>query len=324
MSLLLNEMAKNCVACHKCIPTDSVYLSCSECNYEYHLGSCSGVTESAYKKKSSEARTSWKCPTCRTANVRGGPSNAKEKMDREIDLANEIAEIHGKLNILLTIKEKVDALEGIIATVDTIEKSVQAMSDKYDEVIAQMKKQGADIDCLKTRVKKLEERVEEQKIDKLKQEMNDLDQYGRRLNLEIHGLPQQMNENVLEKLNILANDLKLPRLSESDVEAAHGLPKRAGQDEVDKPAFILVRFTSRLTRDIWLKQRQELRKSKSKIFFNENLTAQNKKLFWLMRCKARELHYQFFWVKNGKLFMRRSPRHQIVNIRTAEDLEGLR
>lgn len=245
-------------------------------------------------------------------------------MDREIDLANEIAEIHGKLNILLTIKEKVDALEGIIATVDTIEKSVQAMSDKYDEVIAQMKKQGADIDCLKTRVKKLEERAEEQKIDKLKQEMNDLDQYGRRLNLEIHGLPQQMNENVLEKLNILANDLKLPRLSESDVEAAHRLPKRAGQDEADKPAPILVRFTSRLTRDIWLKQRQELRKSKSKIFFNENLTAQNKKLFWLMRCKARELHYQFFGVKNGKMFMRRSPRHQIVNIRTAEDLEGLR
>ncbi|KAH6925313.1 hypothetical protein HPB50_003509 [Hyalomma asiaticum] len=181
-------------------------------------------------------------------------------MDHETDLANEIAEIHGKLNILLTIKEKVYALEGIIATVDAIEKSVQAMSDNYDEVIAQMKKQGADIDCLKTRVKKLEERTEELEIDKLKQKMNDLDQYGRRLNLEIHGLPQQMNENVLEKLNILANDLKLPRLSESDVEAAHRLPKRTGQDEADKPAPILVRFTSRLTRDIWLKQRQELRK----------------------------------------------------------------
>lgn len=307
-------MANTCVACHKSIPTDEVHLSCSECNYEYHLGSCSGVTESAYKKKSVEAKISWKCTTCKTSNARGNQSNAKEKMSREIDLTKEIVEIHQKLSALLTMKAKVDALEGIITTVDAIEKSVQTMSDKYDEVMNQMKKQNTDIDGLRTRVKKLEERAAEQEIDKLKQDMNDLDQYSRRLNLEIHGLPQQMNENILEKLNILANDLELPRLSESDIEAAHRLPIRTGKDEVDKPAPILVRFSSRLTRDNWLKKRTDLRKAKSKIFFNENLTAQNKKLFWQIRCKAREMNYQFSWIKDGKMFMRRSSHHRIVRI----------
>ncbi|KAH7945736.1 hypothetical protein HPB49_015006 [Dermacentor silvarum] len=82
-----------------------------------------------------------------------------------------------KLSALFTMKAKVDALEGIITTVDAIEKSVQAMYDKYDEVMNQMKKQNSDIDFLRTRVKKLEEHAAEQEIDKLKQDMNDLDQY---------------------------------------------------------------------------------------------------------------------------------------------------
>lgn len=75
-------------------------------------------------------------------------------MSLEIDLAKEIVEVHQKFSALLMMKAKVDALEGIITTVDAIEKPVQTMSDKYDEVMNQMKKQNTDIDCLRTLVKK--------------------------------------------------------------------------------------------------------------------------------------------------------------------------
>lgn len=112
-----------------------------------------------------------------------------------MNLAKEIGEIHRKLSLLLTMKSQVDALEGVAATVCGIERSVQEMSSKYDEVLAEMKRQSADMSSLRKRVEKLEAQTNEQEVELLKQEVNNLDQYSRRLNLEIHGLAEQTRES---------------------------------------------------------------------------------------------------------------------------------
>lgn len=326
----------DCLVCNKALQDDESHLSCCECDYSYHVGTCSGVTLSAYRKKSETALKSWKCATCKAGKTRSGQNATNDDEVPELNLSSEITEIHRKLAVLLEMKVKLDALEEIKETVTSVEQAIQEMSTKYDEVIIEMKQQNTDIANLRKRVEKLEVEVKDQEIDKLRQELNDLDQYGRRLNLEVHGLPHHVNENLLEKLNCLADDLELPHLSGHDIEAVHRIPLKsradAVDDEKDKPSTeksekvppVLVRFTSRATRDAWLGKKAQLKESDSKIFLNENLTAQNKKLFWHMKTRAAEKEYKFAWLKNGKFFVRRGPRARVIRIITMEDLDMIR
>ncbi|KAH8029357.1 hypothetical protein HPB51_025503 [Rhipicephalus microplus] len=156
-----------------------------------------------------------------------------------MNLAKEIGEIQKKLSLLLSMKSQVDALAGVADTVCGIERSLQEMSSKYDDVLAEMKRQSTDMSNLRKRVEKLETQTNNSEVEMLKQEVNNLDQYSRRLNLEIHGLGEQTNEKVIEKLNLLADELELPKLSGKDIEAAHRLRTRAGTDGGDKPSPII-------------------------------------------------------------------------------------
>lgn len=45
------EMSELCLVCREDLPDDASYLTCSECNYGYHLGLCSGLTKTAFKSK---------------------------------------------------------------------------------------------------------------------------------------------------------------------------------------------------------------------------------------------------------------------------------
>lgn len=314
-------MSDECRACEQPLASGA-YLTCTDCESNLHVGTCSGVKEKTYKKKSSAAKKSWKCETCKkTAASMVVPSSSDES---EVGIANEIAEINRKLSTLLEMKSKVDALGSIKLTVDAIEGSMQEMSKKYDEVIARMKQQDTDMSGLRKRVERLEEKVNEQEVEKLKREVNDLEQYSRRLNLEVHGLPQHTDEILLEKLNVLATELELPQLSETDIEAVHRLPTKPDESGFVKTAPVLVRFSSRLTKEAWLEKKKKLKEAKSKIFFNENLTAQNKNLFWQMRIKAKEKEYLFAWHKNGRLFVRRGPRDKVIRISAAKDLDKIK
>lgn len=199
---------------------------------------------------------------------------------------------------------------------------MEVMSSKYDEVLAQIAKQSAEMSDLRKRVMRLEAQDKQKDVEKLQQELNELDQYSRRLNLEVNGLTYHENENLLAKLNQLATDLKLPQLSESDIEAAHRVPSRNERTR-DKPNTVIVRFASRKTKEKWREKKGELKKAKSAIFFSENLTA-CKNLFRQMKTKALENTYNFAWHKNGKLFVRRSPNDRVIRIATGQDLEKIR
>lgn len=314
-------MSDECRACEQQL-ANGAYLTCTDCQSHYHVGNCSGVGERAFKKKNDAAKKSWKCEACKQTAL--SPVATRSGDEPEISITNELSEIHRKLSTLLEMKSKVDSLEIIKSTVHAIENSMQEMSKKYDEVVAQMKLQHTDISDLRKRMERLEEKVKEQEVEQLRKQVNDLEQYSRRMNLEVHGLPQHTDENLLDKLNVLATELDLPQLSETDIEAVHRLPSKPKESGAVRAAPILVRFSSRVTKEAWLEKKRKLKQAKSKIFFNENLTAQNKALFWQMRTKAKEKEYQFTWHRNGRLFVSRGPRDKVIRISTVNDLDRIK
>lgn len=313
-----NRSSDICFACQVALPENGPVMSCCDCEYEYHLGACSGIRDATFKTMNDASKQNWRCTTCKTTKARGSQSR-KKKGDQDSDITEELAEINRKLSEFLSIHEKVEALMGIRDTVLGIEHSIQLMSDKYDDLLSQIKSQGKDITDLKKRVKQVEENNSADEIKKLREELNDLQQYSRRQNLEVHNVPYVEGENLLDRLNTMADELNLTHLDETNVEAIHRLPAKP-----NKAPPILVRFTSRVTREKWLEKRAQLRERKSKEYLMENLTAQNKRLLWLIKRKAEEMDYQFAWQKNGKMFVRKRPQDRVIRIQGEEDLAKIR
>ncbi|CAN8020718.1 unnamed protein product [Ixodes persulcatus] len=313
-----------CLSCNELLPSEGFFSKCSESGNGYHFDSCSDVDQGAYEVE----KKTWKCHTCSASKTRSGKLNAETKRDNETDVGKALVGISKQLSELLamkeivdslmSVKENVDSLMTVKETVDNIEASVQHMSDAYDEVLKVMKQQSTEITKLKNRVEKMEADKSGEEVIKLKQEVNKLEQYSRRQNLEIHGLPRSSNEDLLKKINDVANELELRELTESDVDGFHRLPSKDG-----KIPAVLVRFVSRVTRDQWLQRKGRLRDNQSDVRLFDNLTAQNKNLLWMMRAKAEEKHYQFAWQKDGRMFMRKKQGDSAVKIECIQDLERI-
>lgn len=270
-----------------------------------------GCDKKCSKKMTEETRESWQCPTCTIAKAKGQTASRDPGEKTE----SQLAEITRKLDVLMSIGAKVDTLLSMKETVDKIELSVQHMSDQYDEILEEMKKQNQDIKELRERVGRLENSGTQRVVEALKQEVNELQQYSRRQNLEVHGFPCLPNENLWHKLKEVSDQLGVAELTENDVEALHRMPGKP-----DKVPPILVRFTSRLTRDRWFQARAVLKDNASGIWLMDNLTAQAKRLLWQAKTKAAERRYQFVWQKGGRIFVRKQPGDRPIRIDNDNDL----
>nr|KAG5708070.1 hypothetical protein BaRGS_002806 [Batillaria attramentaria] len=145
--------------------------------------------------------------------------------------------------------------------------------------------------------------------DAARRKADDLDQYIRRNNLRIYGLPEtgeedegeiddddNNNNGACEKkvLDLIQNKLQLKDVGHSDIEAAHRLgKKRTGSSAPIGPRGVIVRFVSRKTRDAVLHNRRRLKGSRQVVV--EDLSQYNYYLLNKVRsddlCKAA-------WTKN--------------------------
>lgn len=237
----------------------------------------------------------------------------KANVDTLLDLPTQ-------MNQLLTLKPVVESLK---SAVTEVQKAVDFLSARYDSLLSTATTNSTAIKELREETTLLRTVVTEQSqtIEHLKEELNDNDQYSRLSNLEIHGLPHAPSENLGSVVGELAGKLGLDNFQPRDILAVHRLPSRR-----DGPPVILVRLASVSLREQWLATRGKLRTlaaegSLPRLFLNENLTRKNRELFWMVREKARSKQYQFTWVKNGKLFAKKTGTSSLVRIHRLADLE---
>lgn len=296
------DMVTQCIGCHGEAETD--YMTCTECGHNYHLGTCSGVSESTFRSKGEQYHRTWKCQTCRVLKARGSDAS-KQKPDADFAL------------LLATMSRKLDALPALKETVDGIENSIQLMSAKYDEVLRRMENQECEIRNLKKRVETIEEQNNADTIKQLKLEVEELERRSRHQNLEFHGIPKTENEDLLSRVNeLVSSKLGVPELVRAEVGAIHRLPSRP-----DKIPGVIVRFASQQTRDTWLDRRNRLRGTD--LYIAENITKQTRALLATTKDWAKQNRYAYAWYKNGKIFLRKRDGDRAFLIRTADDLTTL-
>ena len=153
------------------------------------------------------------------------------------------------------------------------------------------------------------------------EEVNDLEQYGRRECLEFQGLAWNKNKNtddlVLRVSKMFGVDLKAEEISVS-----HRLSP--AKDKNPQPA-IIARFCSRKARDAVFSQRHRLRSHnnahpKGRIFINESLTKINRRRFNLCLQFKKKKNIKFIWTKHGATYLHDSEGAKARAMKTEDDL----
>ena len=158
------------------------------------------------------------------------------------------------------------------------------------------------------------------------QNRNDLEQYGRRIMVEISGIPSTVNENCLEIINKIANQTGLINYSPEYVDVVHRLSSKPDSG-------IIVKFVSRTSRDNFYNARKHLKEKcasdfgfpgdNSKIYINESLTLANKTLYKLVRERCKTHKFEFSWTSNGQILVRRKKDSKAIRITNQNDLKKI-
>ena len=164
-------------------------------------------------------------------------------------------------------------------------------------------------------------------IKQLKEDHDDLEQYGRRNNLRISGIPEKENEDTTGAVLELANEiLELdPPLVHNDIEVSHRLPKprRARQEE---PRPIIVRFRSKATRYNVISNHKVIKTynedKQIKTYINEDLTAARSKLFSAVRKLKKNKYFDQVWTYNGNVKIK-DLKGSVIGVKSLDDVKQI-
>ena len=156
----------------------------------------------------------------------------------------------------------------------------------------------------------------------LKNQINDLEQYGRRDMVEIHGIERKENEDTNNLVLKIAKKVNAD-ISNDDIDISHRISKKDN-------ASIIVKFINRKKRsNFFLKTRQQILKNKditdtdseSRVFINDSLTFQNKRKLKYTKEKLKDI-FKFIWFRNEKLFVR-NPNSSVIEIKSKKQVDDL-
>ena len=160
--------------------------------------------------------------------------------------------------------------------------------------------------------------------------IDNLEQYGRRDQLEISDFPLTKEDDTDKIITDMIEKLEVP-IDRSQVDIIHRLSN-------NENSSIIVKFTSRTARNLFFQERTKLKdltiadfgytpgeNSKNKIFINESLITQEKKiLFKKVRERCSKAKYKFSWTRQGVIYVKKDDKSKTSKIFSESDLHVIR
>lgn len=303
--------------CYKCkvmAGSDSELIKCCECNGLYHPACTKIRTMSKFEKMGDVKKTSWKCDECSVDSLSTSSGRPETQLEGISAVLAAIKETNNKID-----KSHADLaakLEANTTSLTKLHDTVEGIKQEQSQIKEDCKELWKEADFLRD------------ESQMLRQEVRELQQYTRRENLEIAGVPFTRGEDVYEVVAAVAKCLKLKYLR-SEVSVAHRVPAK------NKHPTIIVRFVSRSTREAWL---AAVRVDKSKristkdinptldagsVYINEHLSPFNKMLLSTGKSLVKEKKLAYAWARDGKVFIKKTPEGKSVRVRDAQDFKNV-
>jgi protein-arginine kinase activator protein McsA len=172
-----------CGVCTKAFKSNSVKVQCSDCKTEFH-GNCVSMSRADIDYLSAEEMP-WRCNTCASAR------RASLRFDADIQ--------EGKLSLDDVMKKILEIAENQKLQEQNFNRSYELLSEKLDVSIKQVQEQKESLGKCLTVIEKLisENKQLNKKVSELEKRVEDMEQYSRSNAVEIHGIPIQPNEDVV-------------------------------------------------------------------------------------------------------------------------------
>lgn len=231
--------------------------------------------------------------------------SSKESIERS--LRNEIREVRNEQTQMLQKLESAN-------------KAIEELKSRLDNETAKSTKLSQENDLLRTKCTALERTSIE--LDK---RVVNMEQYSRNMNLEIKGITQEENENVLDIISQIGSAIQEP-ITEADIEKCHRVPTRLP----GKPN-LLIQFKSRAKRDAALYKAKKLRLTNKDagidntdpIYVNEHLCPALKRLLGMATKRKHEYEWKSVWTNNGKIYAKQADGMDAVHISHQNDLDRI-
>lgn len=206
-----------------------------------------------------------------------------------------------------------------------IQKSMEFLSSKYDEVLEKMLKLEEKNKCYERKIESLESKIEL------------LERNSRSSIVEIRNIPKQDPENktLLCALVQKVGDVISQPLTKSDIHDVYRL-KTKKESNCNN---IVVNFTTTLCKDGFIKQSRNYNKMHrdnklntshlqlpgplKPIFIDESLTSLGRRLAYLARQFIAEHKYHSTWTSYGKIFIKKTHDSPALRVDCEQDLEKL-
>ncbi|XP_013186684.2 uncharacterized protein LOC106131949 [Amyelois transitella] len=344
------QRGHTCAGCRQIISGRHICCTSSSCKKIFDL-TC---TKAAGLKP--EEINIWICPECRAARRKTGDTTTplrlsstassetdnvtmRKKTSMKSQDTNEVAtksqnvqEVSASENIRILANE----IRGMRADMDLFRMDV---TSRFETLATSLLEKGNLIDILENKQEELERRNTELEttVLTLQERIAQMSQRALRKEVEILGVHETDGEEPKHLTLLAATKIGLD-LDVKDIdEATRAGAKRksAGEDpEVKRhPRPIVVRFTTKATRDKFLSTARSRRTLDSKdiaeggparkVYVNERLTTENRQLFRAARTRAQECGYKFCWVKNGNIYVKKHERSSALRINSSSDIHCL-
>ena len=277
-------------------------------------------------------------------------TRTSKRNDNDTDTTEEITDevFHDSFKDLNTTEEEQPEEITLVMIYKEIRMFKQDLSSKIDsvkeDILYKLQKENA---ALKTEITEMKEdliekarmidelqesimKTQEDKADhmafcEVERDTAELQQYTRRNNIEISGLPETIEDKSLEDTVIKIAKAVDISIGKSDIEACHRLRRRKNDNG---PRRTIVRFVNRKFAEKFMRKGKELRKPyilekadlTEKIYINNNLCSYYRYLWGKVKSLYQNELIDSFWVFNGSINLKFLDSNETMKVTHLNDL----
>lgn len=306
--------------CPKCDSTVSDGAKCTSCFCLFHFV-CGGTTEAKFRKLAQDKKDSWKCFSC------------KGKVEDSVSSHHESSLI---AEILATVKRTEQNVKSMKAEMNDLKVEIRDNNKAIEFCNGQITDMSEKMKTFESKIKKIDSHDDEiiilrNQIYSLKTNIEDQEQRARLSNVEIRNIPFIKNENLYTILQKISNSIDY-NWENTDIEFISRISATKPNDAKIKP--IVMKFYNKVKKDSFLSAFKKLKGITTKdvgiagephkIFASDHLTKNNKALLKKTKTVAKEKGFQFVWVSDCKILVRRNNETaSVIRIQNDEDLKKM-
>lgn len=198
-------------------------------------------------------------------------------------------------------------------------------SNRIDEFSTKLKGLGDRVSVLETAIN--ETQAASTSLESIKSQFYNQDQWTRMNNVEIKGVPMKNNENLFIVIDKLGEYISY-QVPKTQINYISRIPTYNSKDKT-----ILLSFVNRYVKEDFVAAARAMKKISAsdlgyssdvrRVYVNDHLTPQNKKLLNEVKSIAKDKQYSYVWVRYAKIHVRKNDSSHVITIHSELDLNKL-